>query len=428
MASVADSRPLRFAAILAFAGAIVAYLPFLLLPHISDDYLQIDLARQYGTPSGWLELARDVLYRCRATSLVVTALVDRLFGMSPLAHNVTNLLVHLFNCYLVLLLGSWRRIGYRISSAAAVFFAVYEGHQEAVVWNAALPELLVFTFACGTLLLWIRWVQTGNEACLPAVTGAFLLALLSKESAVVVVPMMLFVALVERKVTRRSLLMIGFLGAMCAAYAFMIFAASQNHLHLNDGTFDWKSAFPRTIANSIGRMLWIWGALALAVLLRILPWMSMRFIAGCMLFMAAALVPYSFLSYMDRVPSRHTYLPSAALAVLAGAAFIAVQHRFQDRRRWIPHALLAVFLIHNCGYLWIKKLPQYQRRAAPTESIISFARQAKAVEVHCFPYPLEVAQRAVAMSFSAPAPLILAKGEPRLRGITAVPYCDSDKP
>ena len=43
---------LRFPLVLA-SLAVLAYLPALDSPFISDDYVQIDLARHYGPVSGW---------------------------------------------------------------------------------------------------------------------------------------------------------------------------------------------------------------------------------------------------------------------------------------------------------------------------------------------------------------------------------------
>lgn len=48
--------------------------------------------------------------------------------------------------------------------------------------------------------------------------------------------------------------------------------------------------------------------------------------------MALALLPYVFLTYQTRVPSRHTYLASAGLAMLAGAAL----HRLAGARPPVP--------------------------------------------------------------------------------------------
>ena len=82
--------PLR--ALIALAGlAILVYSPALSLPFIADDYVQIRLARDYGPVSGWSALAVDPLYRCRATSLVLTYWTERIFGLAPLAYNWSSL-------------------------------------------------------------------------------------------------------------------------------------------------------------------------------------------------------------------------------------------------------------------------------------------------------------------------------------------------
>jgi hypothetical protein len=60
------------AGLIVAAAALLAYLPFVALPFISDSYLQVFLGRKYGPVSQWVELAEDVLYRSRATSLVIT--------------------------------------------------------------------------------------------------------------------------------------------------------------------------------------------------------------------------------------------------------------------------------------------------------------------------------------------------------------------
>src|SRR6266511_3272483 len=127
--------------------AFLAYLRALGLPFISDDYVQIHFAREYGPVSGWAALSLDPLYRCRATSLLLTHWTECLFGLNPLAFRLSSLLLHIANCWLVLALGFWKPIGWRLAWFASAFFAINEGHQEAVIWYAALPELLVFFFA-----------------------------------------------------------------------------------------------------------------------------------------------------------------------------------------------------------------------------------------------------------------------------------------
>jgi hypothetical protein len=73
----------------------------------------------------------------------VTAATDRFFGLNPVAYNASSVILHAILAVLVLALG--RSLGFSpaVSLAAAAFYAVYEGHQEAVIWYAALPEQLL---------------------------------------------------------------------------------------------------------------------------------------------------------------------------------------------------------------------------------------------------------------------------------------------
>jgi hypothetical protein len=89
---------------------------------------------------------------------------------------------------------------------------------------------------------------------------------------------------------------------------------------------------------------------------------------------------------MPRIPSRHTYFASAGLSLLVGAALVWALPRLRVPRWGV--ALVAVAIVsHNAGYLWVKKLPQYQRRAEPTEKLLEYARTHPGpIQVTCFPY------------------------------------------
>src|SRR6185436_7522421 len=132
-------RPPLWTLALVVGLSLLAYLWAFEVPMIADTYVQIRLARDFGPVSGWSSLAADALYRCRATSLVLTYWTERLFGLNPSAFNLSSLLFHIFNSWLVFALGCWRVIGWRVSAVAACYFAVCQQHQEAVIWYAALP-------------------------------------------------------------------------------------------------------------------------------------------------------------------------------------------------------------------------------------------------------------------------------------------------
>jgi hypothetical protein len=179
------SAPLLILAVL----AIVAYLPALTQPFISDDYVIIRPALYYGAISGWGSLANDSVERPRATAFVLAYAVHKLFGMRPAAFYSANILIHVLNCWLLFASGRWRAIGYKASFWAAAFFAVYEGHSEAIMWFAACHELLIFLFGFLSFIFWLIFLEreTVRLRWLALSFFSFLPALLSKESAVIFV-------------------------------------------------------------------------------------------------------------------------------------------------------------------------------------------------------------------------------------------------
>lgn len=382
--------------------SLLVYWQALWLPLISDDYLQIALARRYGPPQGWPDLATDALYRCRATSLVLTWALDQLVGLNVAVINAVSVAFHIANSWLVAVMCRRLQLPSAVAMGAAVFFAVYEGHQEAVIWFSAIPELLVFFFGIIAIFCWMNWLEK-VEAQLhwfAASLAAFLMALLSKESAVVVPVFMLVAALLGER--RRSLVSIVPFFLLCVVYTILIFLGKSDHLHFHDGTFSLKAPFIQTIANSFWRLFWFWGLLAAAFLVLRRRKRGIILIAAVLASAGVAFLPYAFLTYMARVPSRHTYLASAALAVLVGFAWMELRRWSMDSalsRRAVPAALATALILYNCGYVWFKKHPQFVRRAEPTEELSRFARQHRGrIHIKCFPYSKDVATYTLAVA------------------------------
>jgi len=403
------SRRLVWALAISALLCLLAYGRALSLPLISDDYSQIQLGRDYGPVSGWANLAADALYRCRATSILLTHWTDQVFGLTPLAFNASSLLLHMLNTWLVLALGSWRVIGWRISCVAACFFAVSEGHQEAVMWYAALPELLVFTFALASVLLWIAWLQGGatRQSLYAGSLICYILSLLSKESGVAVVPLLALIILAERTDWKRRLLRILPFAVLAVVDFAMIYGARANHLHFQDGTFSIHGPFWIVLPTSAARLLWIWGLLSLLALAwwRARQWLTLLAVsAGWIVF---TLLPYSFLTYMPRVPSRHTYFASVGLALIFAAGFLRFHERF-GARRWVISLLGAVVVAHHCTYLWTRKQAQYLERAAPTEALLAIAKEhGGPIYLACFPYDRSIARVTLEVIHGDRVPLIL---------------------
>lgn len=385
---------------------IVAYWPYLSLPFISDDYVQLTLGRDYGPVSGWNALLHDALYRCRATSIFITHWTTQLFGLTHAAYSVTSLLLHLVNCMLVFALGAWRVFGYRVSAFAALIFGVYEVHQEAVVWYSALPELLVFTFSVASLVCFIHATRSARPPgwyCASFVLYVFALA--SKESAVVVVPLAAWALWSHGMLRRRWKWLIPF-AATALAYTGLVFASASSHLHFNDaGTFSLRAPFWFVLSHSAVRALWLWGAVPLIVLYVYRTRRTKFQVLVAVAWILITLLPYSFLTYMSRVPSRHLYFAAVGVAMIMASALLA-------RPGVLSLLVLIGFVSQNTVYLHTRKFRQFEERAAITENLLQHARaSAPPLYLSCFPYSPVIAEYALKIRFNRPAVATVEDGE-----------------
>lgn len=384
----------RLAVLTAFV-CLLCTLPYwraITLPSISDTYVQVWLGRHYGPISQLPALAADALYRCRATSIWLTAITDSIFGFSEPILHIESLLLHLFNVCLIAALGRWQRLGFHLSIPAALLWGLNERHHEAVMWYAALPEQLVFFFVLLTVLLWLEWWQNSKILFYWASLASFILALLSKESAVAACALIALPLIFEPQRYRQFLRAVSpFFLLSLTYFAFNVLDRSSN-LHWNDGTFRIGWHFLPVLFNSTARLFSIWGLAAIALLVynrKIVDW---RIVYFALAWIPICLAPYVFIAYMPRVPSRHVYLASLGVALL-----ISVAVRPLLERRTITIALLALYLVSNTSYIWFYKHNQFVERANVTEHLIRDARllntanDPHALQVSCFPLAPEIA-------------------------------------
>ena len=371
----------------------VSYWPVFTQPFIADDYDQIPRALVYGPPAGWQAIAANPVFRFRFTWFEVSCALLRIFGFHPLPFYLASIAMHIAATWLVYALGTWRFARPELALPASVFFAIYEGHQEAVMWISASMELLAFLFGVAAFLLWVRWLEKLAWWRYALALAAFVGALLSKESAVIFAALFVLAALLERQWRRGALGLIPF-ALLAGGVVALSLLPSQSNARMSDGSFSLDAPFLLVLANSYWRLLFPVGFASLAVLL----WRRAGEFRALALFslawMALALLPYCFLTYMLRVPSRQTYLASLGLAWLVAAGYDIL-------RRTTPRAVVAACVVAvlalNLGTLWIKKRRQFAERAAPTEQLIEAARRSTSpVRVLCFPYAQVTAEAAAA--------------------------------
>jgi hypothetical protein len=342
-------------------------------------------------------------------------------GLTPAAYHAASLVLHIANTWLVFFVAAaWPRMRPAALWAAA-FFAVHEGHQEAVMWFSAINELLMFLFGMASLWCWRSASDSARPAWRKELAGValFALALISKETAIFLLP--LFVLVVEPEVWRHRLPRLApHLGLVLLAAA-SIAESRSNSFRFSDGSFSLDAPFWLTWPHSFARLLWIWGWPAVVVLFVSGGTRLRRGALAALAWVGIALVPYSFLTYSTQIPSRQVYLASAGLALLVGLALV----KYEGRRA--ATAVLALMLLHNTAYLWIKKIPQFVERAAPTDQLIEFARRNPgAIWMQCFPLPSIVAEEAMRLATGRPpGDLVWSAGAARQR--LAAAFCYAGK-
>src|SRR4051794_38464827 len=179
------------------AVAALAYAPSLTIRLIADDYPNVSQALTYGAPGGLGTLLHDAQFRLRATSYWPMYALWQAAGLNPPAYHAASLLLHIANTWMLFFVAcAWPRMRSAAFWAAA-FFAVHEGHQEAVMWFSAINKLLMFFFGMASLWCWRSAPDKASPAWGKELAGValFTLALLSKESAIFLLP--LFVLAVE---------------------------------------------------------------------------------------------------------------------------------------------------------------------------------------------------------------------------------------
>jgi len=402
---------------------VVAYLPALRQPFIEDDYPHLAIAQHLGDPANWRELAAHP-FRFRATAEWFLFAGYRAFATNPAPYYAMTIALHILCTLLVYAMGTWPLLGFELSAWAAAFFAIYEGHQEAVMWISACNELWQFLFIAAAFVAWLQvlYGKRNGPLWLAAALLSFTLALLSKESVPAFAILFAIPLYGGRPRPRgtRSRLGLTLFAALAALGLAALYAARSTSFRFSDGSFSLHAPFWLTLPNSFVRLFWFWGLLALYWAWK----QNRRAVAVGLIWAAIALVPYGFLTYSTRVPSRQTYLASVGIAWIVGAA---LQHVTRFHSRVLP-IVCAALLLHNVGYLWTKKRRQYLERAEPTQQLIALARRTSGpIYVQCFPRPRPIAEEAVHLLVGNPVSDVIWDAEDAKRRHAEATFCYAGK-
>lgn len=126
------------------------------------------------------------------------------WGLNPAAFHLTNILLHTANCVLLLLilLSLGASAGTAVMSALA--FSAFPLHFENVSWISGRTDLLSFLFAALSVWVMIAFLGKKKTFYLGLSSGFYLLALLSKETAVFL-PVIYFFLFIKNRFSARKI-------------------------------------------------------------------------------------------------------------------------------------------------------------------------------------------------------------------------------
>ena len=111
-----------------------------------------------------------------------------LFGDGAGSFHLANVLLHTANCLLVFVFLRSLLIEARLSAITVLLFSVHPTHVESVAWIADRKDLLLLLFGVACLIAYVRFLRTLDQRWLWGSLALFLLASLSKATAVTLLP------------------------------------------------------------------------------------------------------------------------------------------------------------------------------------------------------------------------------------------------
>lgn len=142
----------------------------------------------------------------RPIVLITYTIDNAIWGMNPLGYHITNLLIHLISCILLLLILSFLFRDYKYSLLfallATLIFASHAVHTECVAWVSGRTDSLVTLFFFAAFYFYIRYDADRKNLFLYLSLLMYLIGLLSKEMIITMPVIILLYDFIYRKYDR----------------------------------------------------------------------------------------------------------------------------------------------------------------------------------------------------------------------------------
>lgn len=299
------------------------------------------------------------------------------FGLSPRGYHAVSLFWHAGNALLIFLFLRALRINAWAAFAATLLYALHPMRVEAVAWVTGRKDLMCTGFSLGALLAYVAWTRSGRRRDYWLVLGLFLLALLSKGTALVLPPLFLLVdRLGGRQIDRQAIvekLPHAVLALVFTLVAFMARASFQEVLE------ETGFGLPAMFATGVYRLVfyyaartvlpvpqlfspypptagfldgWVIAASLALVVIVVLLWRKQRLFPEASIgfwFFLVAMLPALFLPVVGYSADRFAYFPSIGLTYSLGWGLARISRPVvMAGVALLPGVLLAWLTVERC--------------------------------------------------------------------------------
>jgi len=182
---------LQISTIVVLAIAVYQFAPHAQFLPVDDASLSYDnpIVKEFDLKSAFTTYDPELYIPLTLLSYQIEYLF---FSDSPMGYHITNVILHILNAILVLLLVRYWTKRWEIPFLTAILFAVHPINTEAVMWVSGRKDLLSTFFMLGSLVLYCRNRISGKTAWFYGSLILFILGLFTKV-LVVTVPLLLII-------------------------------------------------------------------------------------------------------------------------------------------------------------------------------------------------------------------------------------------
>jgi len=331
---------------------IAAALAFLLYRRAIGAYFFEDdfqwLVTRFGFhPSDLLQLGNyNHFYRPAVELFFYTGVAA--FGHSAWAFHLVSVAVHAINALLVyaVALAVTRRPF--PSTVAALVFVGLPAYVDAVAWVGAIAEPLVTLFGCTSLVLFVRFVRTGDRWGYVGAIAAFGCALLTHESGVTFLPLILAAGWLapseavglrpdspidDRRLGWRDLRWVMPFVILLVIYGGIDVAVNRHNYvveegHYRVGAHAIRNVLDYVVALYVGKHN-LASYLAVGTAAVLLLWRGSWPVRFATAWIFVTLLPFAFFTWANT--SRYVYTPAVGFAMLVGMAIAALDRLLRTR-------------------------------------------------------------------------------------------------